>query len=113
MNAIVRELDAYQALMKQWFEHLHRHPELSTPATQTAAFIAETLRNFGGHEIEPGIGKPGIVATLKMGDGDKTIGLRADLDALPIREQNDLPYKSEVEGVSTPRMLSTALPPFG
>ncbi|MBN9308319.1 MAG: hypothetical protein J0J13_03285, partial [Devosia sp.] len=49
MNAIVRELDAYQALMKQWFEHLHRHPEPSAPATQTAAFIAETLRSFGVH----------------------------------------------------------------
>jgi hippurate hydrolase len=100
MNTIIRELDAYTAAMKQWFKHLHRHPELSMQETRTAAFIAETLRSFGGYEIETGIGKHGIVATLKVGDGDRVIGLRADFDALPIHEHNDFPYKSTVEGVS-------------
>lgn len=100
MNTIIRELDAYTGAMKQWFEHMHRHPELSMQETRTAQFIAETLRSFGGFEIETGIGKHGIVATLKVGDGDRTIGLRADFDALPIQEHNDFPYKSTVEGVS-------------
>ena len=100
MNAIVRELEADGATIREWFEHMHRHPELSMREESTAGFIAETLRGFGGYEVETGIGKHGIVATLKVGDGDKAIGLRADFDALPIQEENDLPYKSTVAGVS-------------
>lgn len=98
MNAIVKELDA-QA-MTQWFEHMHRNPELSMQEDNTAAFIAETLRGFGGFEVETGIGKHGIVASLKVGDGDGAIGLRADFDALPIQEDNDFAYKSTVDGVA-------------
>lgn len=98
MNAIARQLDT--ETMRQWFEHMHRHPELSMQETNTAAFIAETLRGIGGFEIETGIGKNGIVASLKVGDSDKVIGLRADFDALPIQEENDFPYKSTVAGVA-------------
>ena len=98
MNAIIKYLD--EDAMRQWFEHMHRYPELSMKEERTAAFIAETLRGFGGYEVETGIGKHGIVATLRAGNGDRTIGLRADFDALPIQEQNDLDYKSTVDGVS-------------
>lgn len=100
MNAIVKKLEADSAQMKQWFEHMHRNPELSMQEERTAAYITEQLRNIGGYEIETGVGKHGIVASLKVGDGDKAIGLRADFDALPIQEENDFPYKSTVEGVS-------------
>jgi len=100
MNAIVKELEQDTALMKEWFEHMHRNPELSMQEARTAEYIAEQLRSFGAYEIATGVGKHGIVATLKAGNGDKAIGLRADFDALPIEEQNDLPYKSTVEGVS-------------
>ncbi|PWL18381.1 amidohydrolase [Falsochrobactrum shanghaiense] len=100
MNAIVRKLEADNAVMKEWFEHMHRHPELSMQETRTAEFIADTLRSFGGFDVQTGIGKYGIVASLKVGDGDKVIGLRADFDALPIQEENDFPYRSTVAGVS-------------
>ncbi|MCZ8548619.1 M20 family metallopeptidase [Mesorhizobium qingshengii] len=100
MNTIVRDLEAGAAQMREWFEHMHRHPELSMQETRTSEFIAETLRGFGGYEVETGIGKNGIVASLTVGDGEKVIGLRADFDALPIQEENDFPYKSTVDGIA-------------
>src|SRR5690606_2799348 len=62
-------------------------------------YLASVMHSWG-YEVETGVGKFGIVASLKAGNGDKSIGLRADFDALPIQEVNDLPYKSAVEGVS-------------
>lgn len=100
MTAIVQQLQQNRGLMTEWFEHMHRHPELSMQETGTADYIAKTLRGFGAYEVETGVGKNGIVASLKVGDGSAAIGLRADFDALPIQEQNNLPYKSSVEGVS-------------
>lgn len=97
MNALVNELD--QASMKGWFEHMHRTPELSMQEEKTAAYIAGIVRDFG-YEVETAVGKYGIVASLKVGDGDNAIGLRADFDALPIEEVNALPYKSGVAGVA-------------
>ncbi|HVK92593.1 MAG TPA: M20 aminoacylase family protein [Mycoplana sp.] len=100
MNTIVKQLEEDAAPMKEWFEHMHRNPELSMQEASTAEYITEQLRSLGAYEIVTGVGKHGIVATLKAGDGDKAIGLRADFDALPIQEQNNFPYKSTVEGVS-------------
>lgn len=100
MTAIVQRLEQKRGLMTEWFEHMHRHPELSMQEASTADYIAETLRGFGAYEVETGVGKNGIVASLKVGDGGAAIGLRADFDALPIQEQNDLPYRSNVEGVA-------------
>lgn len=97
MNAIVKDID--QAKIKEWFEHMHRSPELSMQEAKTADYIAAELRAIGGFKVETAIGKHGIVASLKVGDSDKAIGLRADFDALPIQEVNDLPYKSTVAGV--------------
>ena len=51
-----------------------------------------------GYDVVEGVGKHGVIASLTVGDGTKSIGLRADTDALPIQEDNDLPYKSEVAG---------------
>lgn len=87
------------ASMKQWFEQLHRAPELSMNENKTAEYIASILKDLG-YEVETGVGKHGIVASLSAGDGQKAIGLRADFDALPIQEVNTLPYQSEVPGVS-------------
>lgn len=97
MNAIVKKLDMDS--MKGWFEHMHRTPELSMHEKNTAEYIAKVVKDLG-YEVETGIGKYGIVASMKVGDGDKVIGLRADFDALPIQEVNSLPYKSEVPGVA-------------
>ncbi|AYG95671.1 amidohydrolase [Brevundimonas naejangsanensis] len=99
MTAIVQKLEQNRDQMTEWFEHMHRHPELSMQETSTADYIAETLGGFGAYEIETGVGKNGIVASLKAGEGGAAIGLRADFDALPIQEQNDLPYKSSSAGV--------------
>lgn len=97
MNAIVNELD--RTSMKEWFEHMHRTPELSMQEENTAEYIAGIVRGLG-YEVETGVGKYGIVASLKAGNSDRAIGLRADFDALPIEEANTLPYKSGVAGVA-------------
>ena len=97
MNTITQELD--QSCMKQWFEQLHRTPELSMHENKTADYIAAILKDLG-YEVETGVGKHGIVASLTAGDSKKAIGLRADFDALPIQEVNSLPYQSQVPGVS-------------
>jgi len=79
--------------------HLHANPELSYQEYNTVKFVAQTLRSFG---IEPteGIATTGLVAEIKgKNPGKKTIALRADMDALPITEANDVPYKSKNQGV--------------
>lgn len=88
--------------MKEWMAHLHQHPEVSTHESATRQYIADELRKIGCTVYDP-IGKEGIcgiVAELRNGSSSKVIGIRADFDALPIQEENDLPYKSLVEGVS-------------
>jgi amidohydrolase len=79
--------------------HLHAHPELSFEEHNTARFVAEKLRSFGITPQE-GIAETGIVALIKGRNPDsRTIALRADIDALPIVEANDVPYKSTTPGV--------------
>ncbi len=76
---------------------IHRHPELSYEETRTAALVADRLEEWGW-QVTRGIGGTGVVGTLKAGDGTKSIGLRADMDALPIIEQTGKPYASETHG---------------
>ena len=99
VTTVLEALEADQGQMQAWFEHLHRHPELSMQEVTTAAYIADAVRQWG-YEVETGVGKHGIVASLTVGDSGKAIGLRADFDALPIQEVNTLDYKSAVEGVA-------------
>ena len=75
---------------------IHRHPELGFQEVKTAALVAETLESLG-IRVKRGIGKTGVVGYL--GEGPPTIGLRADMDALPIEELNEVSYASEVAGV--------------
>jgi len=77
--------------------HLHAHPELSFQEAQTSALVAERLKSWG-YEVTTGIGGHGVVGTLRVGDGKRSIGIRADMDALPIHEQTGLPYASRHEG---------------
>ncbi len=100
MNNIMTEMKTDFGTMQGWFEYMHRNPELAMKEENTAKFIEEQLRSFGEYEIETGVGKYGIVASLMVGDSDKLIGLRADFDALPIQEINDLDYQSETAGVA-------------
>ena len=99
MNDYVAALEADRDQMKEWFEHMHRNPGLSMREDDTARYLADLVRSWG-YEVETGVGKHGIVASLKVGDSDRSIGLRADFDALPIQEVNDLDYQSQVEGVA-------------
>lgn len=99
MKKIVEEMEANHGQMKEWFEHMHRNPELSMREEETSRYLSQILKQWD-YEVETGIGKYGIVASLKVGNSDKAIGLRADFDALPIQEDNALPYKSKVAGVS-------------
>ncbi len=84
----------------KWRRHLHMHPELMYDVEETAGFVVDRLKEFGVDEITPGIGKTGVVAVIK-GRQDtlgRVIGLRADMDALPIEEATGLDYASTVSG---------------
>jgi hippurate hydrolase len=83
----------------QWRRHLHANPELDLDTVETAAFVAEKLRAFGCDEVVSGVGGNGVVGIItgRHGDGP-TLGLRADMDALPILENTGLPYASRVPG---------------
>lgn len=80
-----------------WRRALHRMPELAFEERETSAFVAEKLKSFG-LEVDTGLGGTGVVATLKRGTSDRTIGLRADMDALAITEATGLDYASQNPG---------------
>ncbi len=79
-----------------WRRDIHMHPELSFQEFRTARLVADTLRDMG-IEVETGVGKTGVVA--RIGEGRPAIGIRADMDALPIQEINNVPYASQTPGV--------------
>jgi amidohydrolase len=77
--------------------HLPAHPELAFQEHQTAAFVAERLRELG-LEVQTGIAETGVVGLLRGGRPGKTVLLRADMDALPIQEENEVSYRSTAPG---------------
>ena len=83
-----------------WRHDLHAHPEILFETHRTSAIVAEKLKEFGCDEVVTGIGRTGVVGVIngKANNSGKVIGLRADMDALPIHEQTDLPYKSKTDG---------------
>src|SRR5215475_2067870 len=83
-----------------WRRDLHAHPELLFDVQRTAGSVAEKLKAFGCDEVVTGLGRTGVVGVIhgRKGSAGKTIGLRADMDALPIEEASSLPYKSTVPG---------------
>lgn len=93
----VGSLTGLEADMCRWHGDLHRMPETAMEEHRTAEYVATLLRDMG-YEVTTGVGGTGVVATLKNGTGTRSIGLRAELDALPIEETNDLDYRSEREG---------------
>ena len=100
--------DAIKSLARQYADdivktrrHLHAHPELSFQERNTARFVADELRAIG-LEPQEGVADTGVVALIEgqgSTGGGKVVALRADMDALPIHEANDVPYKSTVDGV--------------
>ncbi len=81
-----------------WRHHIHANPELGFREHETARFVAERLRSFG-LEVHEGIGGTGVIGVLRNGSGPRAIGLRAELDALPVVERSGLSYASRNEGV--------------
>ncbi len=88
---------AVPADLRHFRQQLHKHPETGFGVSCTAAAIAERLR-AAGLEVTTGVGRTGVVATLRRGNGKRAIGLRADMDALPITERNEFSYRSTVAG---------------
>ncbi len=84
-----------------WRRHLHQNPELMYEVHETAAFVAARLKEFGVTDITTGVGKTGVVAVIegKSNTSGRTIGLRADMDALPIPEASGVDYASKTPGV--------------
>ena len=83
--------------LTQWRRDIHAHPELAFEETRTADFVASQLESYG-IEVTRGVGKTGLVGTLKRGSSNKAIGLRADMDALPMDELNTFAHKSKCPG---------------
>jgi hippurate hydrolase len=101
---IVNRVADLQPDIQAWRRDIHEYPELLYDVHRTAAFVADRLREFGCDEVATGIGQTGVVGVIKgrkpAGNGDiKVIGLRADMDALPIEEDTNLPYASKNAGL--------------
>jgi hippurate hydrolase len=90
-------MDRWHEEMTAWRRDIHAHPELAFEEKRTAALVAEKLESFG-LEVTRGVGETGVVGTLRCGSGRKTIAIRADMDALPMNEETNLPYASKHAG---------------
>jgi amidohydrolase len=88
----------FAGTLTAWRRHLHAHPELSNQESETAAFVGARLAELGV-AFTAGIGGHGVVATIRRGHSNRSVGLRADMDALPITEATGLPYASRNPGV--------------
>jgi len=97
---IVNRIADQHREITEWRRDFHAHPELLYDVHRTASSVADKLKAFGCDEVVTGIGRTGVVGVIRgqKGKSNKTIGLRADMDALPIEEATDLPYKSTVPG---------------
>ncbi|BCH52493.1 M20 aminoacylase family protein [Agrobacterium vitis] len=88
-----------EADVRQWRHHLHQNPEILYDVHETAAFVTEKLKEFGVDEVVTGLGRTGVVGLIKgSGDGSRVIGLRADMDALPLQEITGKPWASKTDG---------------
>ena len=83
-----------------WRREIHQNPELMYDVEGTAKFVADRLRAFGCDEVKTAIGRTGVVGVIRgaKGSSSRAIGLRADMDALPIEEETNLPYRSKIQG---------------
>jgi len=84
--------------MAKWRHEIHSHPEFGFDERRTAKFVADKLRSFGLDEVVEGVGGTGVVASLRRGTGNRSIGLRAEMDALRIQEASDCSYRSKNPG---------------
>jgi amidohydrolase len=95
---VINRIADYANDMTAWRRHLHQNPELGFACVKTAAFVTERLREFGVDEIHEGIGQTGVVAIIEGQGEGAVIGLRADMDALPMTEETGAEYASQIPG---------------
>ncbi|HEX2905822.1 MAG TPA: amidohydrolase [Phototrophicaceae bacterium] len=95
-KSVMEQAQNLQEQVVAWRRDIHMHPELGFQEFRTARLVTEVLRDLG-LEVEMGIGKTGVVA--RLGEGQPVVGIRADMDALPIQEANNVPYCSQTPGV--------------
>ncbi|WP_420325590.1 M20 aminoacylase family protein [Mameliella sp.] len=97
---IVNSIAALEPEMTAWRRHLHQHPELGLDCFKTAEFVVEKLKGFGITEIHTGIARTGVVAVIEGQGPGRTIGLRADMDALPMEDLSGTEHASRVPGMA-------------
>lgn len=95
---VINRISAFSDDMTEWRRHLHQHPELGQNCHETAAYVVERLREFGIDEIHEGVAISGVVAIIEGREAGRTIGLRADMDALPINETTGAEWASKNVG---------------
>ena len=96
-DCVIPEIKATEDEMISIRHYLHANPELSLEEFNTSELVAGKLTEWG-YQVTRGLGKTGVVGSLSKGDSPRTIGLRADMDALPIYETTDLPWAITVPG---------------
>ena len=92
------EIEALKNTIISTRRDIHQHPELAFDEHRTSKLVKERMESFG-IEVQTGVGKTGVVGTLRGKNDGKSIALRADMDALPIQETSDIPYKSKNDGI--------------
>ena len=95
---LIPRINEFRGDLVAWRRDIHAHPELGFEEERTSALVAEKLAAFGC-TVHRGIGRTGVVGQLTVGNGPRSIGLRADMDALPIEEATGLPYASKTPGL--------------
>ena len=93
----LKQIEKFHDELTLWRRDIHAHPELGFEENRTADLVAEKLSSFG-IDVYRGLGKTGVVGTLRVGNNQTAIGLRADMDALPITEMNSFDHKSVFDG---------------
>ena len=96
--AVINRIADYHDEMTAWRRHLHAHPELGFEERATAAFVAAKLREFGVDEVHEHIAATGVVAVVRGRGGGRRVGLRCDMDALPLTERTGAPHASTTPG---------------
>ena len=96
---VLNRIADFHADMTAWRRDLHANPEIGLQETRTAGVIADLLRGFGVDEVHTGIAQTGVVGVIHGSVPGEAIGLRADIDALPILEETGKPYASQTKGV--------------
>ncbi|MZR31255.1 M20 aminoacylase family protein [Sneathiella litorea] len=94
---ILPEIKEMHAELTEWRHEIHKHPETAFEEYRTSDFVAEKLESFG-IEVHRGLAKTGVVGTLTQGNGNRAIGLRADMDALDLQELNEFEHRSQIDG---------------